>query len=458
MDNRAKIEVNKVYIPFLESQKYYAILMGGAGSGKSIVAHQKILIRLTTESNHRFLAIRKVKTTIRSSVYQLFSDLIQFMGLNREFLINKTEMRFTHLLTGNEIICAGLDDPEKIKSIAGITGVLIEEATELEERDFNQLELRVRGETANYKQFTLCFNPIDENHWLKRRFFDKSDPDVYSLKTTFRDNVFLNEEYKRHLTERVSANENLYKIYVLGEWGRANPGGEFYKSFKFSKHVKEIEINTSLPIHVSFDFNVNPYITCTLWQLSNKSLYNVGEICNESPNNTTPHLCRTLISWLRTKGIMQNGLFIYGDASGKHKDTRSEKGYNDFDIIKNELAECKPTMRVADLNPPVVMRGNFINSVFESNFDGIEIVINNKSTNLIADLCNVKQASDGTKLKQKTKDSETGVSYEKYGHTSDTMDYLICEAYKSEFKFYQAGTKSHKIETYKQEVDISMAW
>jgi phage terminase large subunit len=432
------VEINEAYVPFFESQHRYAVLMGGAGSAKSVSAHQKTILRITTEENHRFLAIRKVKNTLRSSVYQLFYDLILKYDLEKEFHINKTEMRFLHLLTGNEIICVGLDDPEKIKSIAGITSVLVEEATELEEKDFNQLELRVRGETTNYKQFTICFNPIDEQHWLKKRFFDTEDDQVFKLKTTYRDNAFLDEDYVKHLTQRVISNENLYKVYVLGEWGRISIGGEFYKKFKFSKQVKSIVYNPDLALHISFDFNVNPYMTCTIWQMSNKILYQIGEICAKSPNNTTKGVCR---EFERRYYSHDSGLFIYGDPSGKQEDTRSEKGYNDFRIIEKELERFKPVFRVASKAPPVVMRGNFINTIFEANFEGIEIYIDEKCNNTINDYVYLKEASDGTKLKEKAKDPDTGVQYEKFGHCSDANDYLICEAFSAEFSIYQRGTR-----------------
>ena len=121
-------------------------------------------------------------------------------------------MRFTHNPTGNELILHGMDDQEKIKSIAGITSVWCEEATELDELDFNQLELRVRGETATYKQFIITFNPISETHWIKARFFDNPDSDTLLLNTTYKDYHFLDADYIKHLTERVRNNENLYKV------------------------------------------------------------------------------------------------------------------------------------------------------------------------------------------------------------------------------------------------------
>lgn len=441
------MKVNEAYISFLQSKHRYSVLMGGAGSGKSIAAAQKILLRLTSEENHRFLVLRKVKATIRSSVYQSFKDLIDLYNLESEFFINKTEMRFLHLPTGNEILCAGLDDPEKIKSVAGITSVWVEEATELEERDFNQLELRVRGETVNYKQFIVTFNPVDEQHWLKKRFFDTEDEQVFKLKTTYKDNAFLDSDYVKHLTERVVSNENLYKVYVLGQWGRATIGGEFYKCFKFSKQVKRIEYNPALALHISFDFNVNPYMTCTIWQLSNKRGYQVGEICLSSPKNTTKDVCR---EFTRIYQGHSSGLFIYGDPSGKQEDTRSEKGYNDFTIIMNELASYRPQKRVANSAPAVVMRGQFINTVFEANLAGIELLIDERCNNTINDYIYLKEASDGTKLKGKTKNSDTGVTYEKYGHCSDANDYFICQAFSDEYGDYQRGAKKSPITTGKK--------
>src|ERR1039458_3018559 len=232
--------VNDAFIPFIQSTKRYGVLLGGAGSGKSRAAVQKVLIRTVTEKGHKILCVRKVAKTLRNSIYQELIDMISANGMAREFRVNKSEMRFTHE-SGNEILLAGMDDPEKIKSIAGITTVWCEECTDLSELDFNQLELRVRGQTQNYKQFILSFNPIDEDSWLKIRFFDNQDDDVFALKTTFLDNYFLDEEYKKHLLERVKIKENLYKIYVLGEWGRVTYGGEFYKCFKFSKHVGAVK-------------------------------------------------------------------------------------------------------------------------------------------------------------------------------------------------------------------------
>ena len=98
----SQILINDVYIPYLANTKRYLHFWGGSGSGKSVFAAQKVIIRVKTEKPHRILCIRKVANTLRSSVYQLLRDTIEDMGLSAEFTINKSEMRFIHI-SGSKI-------------------------------------------------------------------------------------------------------------------------------------------------------------------------------------------------------------------------------------------------------------------------------------------------------------------------------------------------------------------
>jgi phage terminase large subunit len=112
-----------------------------------------------------------------------------------------------------------MDDPEKIKSIDKITGIWLEEASEFTLDDFTQLDLRLRGQLAHYKQIILSFNPVNANHWLKKRFFEKPDPQATVVHTTYQDNRFLDEAYIRVLNELKETNFSYYEIYALGKWG-----------------------------------------------------------------------------------------------------------------------------------------------------------------------------------------------------------------------------------------------
>jgi phage terminase large subunit len=112
----------------------------------------------------------------------------------------------------------GLDDPEKIKSIDGITDIVIEEATELTEDDFTQLNLRLRA-LEDYLQIFLMFNPISKKNWVYDYFFVRALPlNVKVIKTTYRDNRFLSEEYRAELERLKDRNPAYYRIYCLGEF------------------------------------------------------------------------------------------------------------------------------------------------------------------------------------------------------------------------------------------------
>lgn len=170
--------LNRAYIPAFKFQGRYLHLYGSAGSGKSVFAAQKLLIRTMTEDEHRFLYYRKVAKTIRGSQFQLFKDIISkwdSLGmvtnfhLTDLFKINKSDMEIVYKPNGNQLVAFGLDDVEKLKSITGITGTWGEEPTEIEEDEFKQVDLRMRGETKNYKQHIFSYNPINEESWLKKK-------------------------------------------------------------------------------------------------------------------------------------------------------------------------------------------------------------------------------------------------------------------------------------------------
>lgn len=144
--------------------------------------------------------------------------MIKGYGLSEYFSINKTEMTIT-AVTGSRLITSGLDDVEKLKSISNVNRIWIEEASEIDEQDFTQLDLRLRGTDNLGYQLTLTFNPISDLHWLKKRFFDIGMPDTLILKTTYKDNNFLDDKYKQTLEELKERDLQYYKIYCLGEWG-----------------------------------------------------------------------------------------------------------------------------------------------------------------------------------------------------------------------------------------------
>lgn len=351
--SEARIQINETYLPLLSDTSRYLILWGGSGSGKSIFASQKTVVRICTEEKHRILCIRKVANTLRSSVYQIILDQITEYGLRGEFEINKTEMRFTHIPTGNEILLAGLDDVEKLKSITGITAVWIEEATEITEADFDQIDLRVRGETNHYKQITLSFNPIDEGHWLKKRFFDDKPENVTTLRTTFKDNAFIDDEYRRVLEQKASVSPNLYRVYYLGEWGKEDVKRPYCYNFNKDKHVSTSAIyQPNRQIIFSLDFNVEPFVCDCSHQWTDSTgehKHWFKELVIEN-NGDVPEMC-DLIERTFSKSAIANALFT-GDAMQRKREITQRDNLDAWRIIDRRFNLGK-RLKVPRANPSV---------------------------------------------------------------------------------------------------------
>ena len=209
---------NPAFLPLFFDEHRYLVLCGGAGSGKSIFAGRKVLERVTTEPGHRWLVCRKVARTLRDSCFAQLRGQLAAHYPQAKAKVNVGDLRIS-FPNGSEILFAGLDDVEKLKSIYNVTGIWIEEASEITEAEFNQLDIRLRTTFPHYLQLILSFNPISITHWLKRRFFDRADPRARTHRSTYRDNRFLTPEAVRTLESFRDSDPYYYQVYCLGEWG-----------------------------------------------------------------------------------------------------------------------------------------------------------------------------------------------------------------------------------------------
>lgn len=215
------LRVNEAYEHLLEADYPYRfeVTYGGAGSGKSYGVDQAIVVAALRDPGRGILVVRKVAKSIRHSVWELTLATISDMGATRQFDINKSEFRISHRRNGARILFAGLDDVEKLKSVYDISEVWGEEATEFTPNDVRQLDLRMRGGRLR-KRMHLTFNPISDGHWLKRDFFDNPRDDTRVTHTTWRDNAFLDDEYRLRLARLKDEDPYFYAVYSEGEWGR----------------------------------------------------------------------------------------------------------------------------------------------------------------------------------------------------------------------------------------------
>ena len=238
-------QTNKIFLPLYKNESRYMLLYGGAGSGKSVFAVQKQLKRILVEKNHKVLVLRKVARTSRHSTFALFKKVIYNWGIQNHTKIKEGDISISIPSFNTEIIFSGVDDVEKIKSIADITMILMEELTEFKELEFNQIDMRLRGYTKYYKQITGLFNPDEsKGAWIKRRFFDKIDKNATTLHSVAEDNQFIDAEYI-DILEGIE-DDTYYKIYKLGVWAVSK--GIIYKPFQRIKE-KDIPIYNIVKIY-----------------------------------------------------------------------------------------------------------------------------------------------------------------------------------------------------------------
>lgn len=213
------------------SRKRYIVMKGSAGSGKSVDTAQHYILRLMKDAGRNLVCIRKSDVTNRDSTYaELTGAIYRMFGdkVPAYWAIKQSPLQLTCRINGNQIIFRGMNDDrqrEKLKSITfqrgKLTDVWIEEATELTQADVEIIDDRLRGELpeGQFYQIRMTFNPVSKSHWIKRVFFDRSDPNVLTHHSTYLDNRFIDAAYHDRMQRRKEVDPEGYLIYGLGEWG-----------------------------------------------------------------------------------------------------------------------------------------------------------------------------------------------------------------------------------------------
>ena len=353
-----KDELSPHFMPLLWNKDRFLILKGSAGSGKSVTVAKKLVWRCLTESKHRHLVLRKVAKDIEESIMQEIIDVISDWGLNARIRRgNKPKI----WLNDSQFIFTGLDDPERIKSVKGITSITCEEISEFSENDFDQLNLRLRGKTMKYYKQTIgLLNPIDENHWIKRRFVD-NPPEKLSYtfdSSTYHDNPWIDEEYKMLLEGYKETNSLYYQIYCLGEWGVVDTSNKFLYAFDSQKHVGHCELNEDLPVKLSFDFNLEPFAV-SVYQTPDTDTIHVFDKIRLN-NSDIYQVCDHI------KAKYPNHFFIVtGDASGKNRTGTARGKTSYWYIIRQELGLKDQQIKLRGMNLGLIESRVLCNSALQ---------------------------------------------------------------------------------------------
>lgn len=211
----------KFYPFLLDYTTRWEVFYGGAGSGKSYFIAQKIIIRCCSEPI-KVLVCRRYGSTLRNSCFSLFKEILTKWKLTPHLKIRESDFNIK-FPNGSEIIMVGLDEETKLLSLNNISTIWIEEAYEVPKPIVEQLNLRLRGKADN-QQIIMSYNPISKNSWLYD-FCEVNPPESFRyLKTTFRDNPFLNEEYVKTLEALYTRNPAKARVFCDGEYGVDSEG------------------------------------------------------------------------------------------------------------------------------------------------------------------------------------------------------------------------------------------
>lgn len=208
-----------IYDNLQDYSNFTEIHYGGASSGKSHGVVQKIVIKTLRSWRHprKVLFLRKVSTTIKDSIFQDVKECLSSFRILNRCKINKTDYSI-ELPNGAVFLFKGMDNPEKIKSIKGISDIVMEEASEFTLDDYTQLTLRLREKRHKEKQIYLMFNPVSKANWTYQTFFIKKPSNTAIYHTTYKDNRFLDDQAKQAIEDLIVKNEVYYKIYTLGQF------------------------------------------------------------------------------------------------------------------------------------------------------------------------------------------------------------------------------------------------
>lgn len=287
--------VGKGYGTFWNFKGRYRVCKGSRASKKSKTTALNQIVRLMEYPQANLLCVRKTFRTLKDSCFTELKWAIHRLGVERWWDVKESPLEMTYKPTGQKILFRGLDDPLKVTSITVEVGVLcwlwIEEAYEISsEADFDTLDESIRGEMPPglFKQITLTFNPWNEHHWMKHRFFDAApDPDILAMTTNYMCNEWLDAADEKVFETMKRNNPRRYRVAGLGEWGIVE--GLVYENWEerlFS--IDEVRKTPGIRSAFGLDFgytNDPTALFCGLIDTASKTLWVFDEIYKPGMSN-----------------------------------------------------------------------------------------------------------------------------------------------------------------------------
>lgn len=282
------------YKDFWRFKRRYRVVKGSRASKKSKTAALWFIVNMMDYQGANLLVVRKVFRTLKDSCFTELKWAINRLGVGAHWEVKESPLEITYLPTGQKIYFRGLDDPLKITSITVEAGSLcwlwLEEAYEImSEDDFNMLDESIRGETGAglFKQLTLTFNPWNEHHWIKHRFFDASDSEVLAMTTNYLCNEWLDAADRQMFESMRIKNPRRYRVAGLGDWGIVE--GVIFENWKEEAFdLNEVKKINGIQSAFGLDFgytNDPSALWCGMVDLKDKRIWVFDELYKKGMSN-----------------------------------------------------------------------------------------------------------------------------------------------------------------------------
>ena len=288
--------IGKGYKSFWNFKGRYKVVKGSRASKKSKTTALWIIYNMMKYKNANTLVVRKVFRTLKDSCYSDLRWAINRFQVQDYWEFKESPLEITYKPTGQKILFRGFDDPLKITSISVSVGSLcwcwIEEAYELtDETAFNMLDESIRGvvEEPLFKQIIISFNPWNERHWLKSRFFDKVDDNILALTTNYQCNEWLDNADKKLFEDMKKNNPRRYQVAGLGNWGIVD--GLVYENWQeleFDwREILNKRQKAKAVFGLDFGYTNDPAaFFCAILDQEQKEIYVFDEIYQKGMQNT----------------------------------------------------------------------------------------------------------------------------------------------------------------------------
>lgn len=269
---------NDAFYPLLtDYSTRWEVYRGGSGSGKSHHIMQKLILKCLNDKR-KICICRRYGSTIEKSCWDLFISILRDWKIYEYVTINQT-MKKIAFPNGSLVYFIGLDDEQKLLSIAGITDFFIEECFEVPRDIIEQINLRLRSRKKDC-QIIMAFNPISADSWCYD-FCEVNPPSSFRYHlSTYKDNKFLPPTYISELEELITRNPSKAEVFVFNRWGN-DPTGRVFQNIEYLTNFDYLPLlrDSEWEVRCGMDIgSVDPTaIAVSLFNERTQELYLIGE-------------------------------------------------------------------------------------------------------------------------------------------------------------------------------------